>query len=1022
MGLNIRAKMLCALLQIFLLPVLLPPAALAQDRVTVPWAPISGLYEERADGSLSGFLAEMAREVARRANLEIDWLRTGSHPDTLAALARGQGEMLAGVVRLPVLDGRAIYSEPFAESAAYLFVRSEEPADIGPDDMRGRTIGYLRNAEGAEQAAPLSDRTQAYESLGGLFGSLLVGEVDGVVVIHKVSADYLQRARLETRLRTAGPPLRTYRHYVALAPERAGLMPRINAALEDMREDGTLMRILHRWNMVPPEPVPDVLTVGVANFPPYQVVGSDGSFSGFGVETLRDLAGRAGLKLKMKEISSEEWAAGPEAGKYDLLPPISVTQEKAQRMDFTRPLQRSPYAIFMRAGDPRRFETLTDLSGVRVGVIDRNLAASVAREKGLAVTPFETPEAMVRGLLADEIDAFLYASFTTRQLLEQMDVAGSVREAAQPFVNSDRAIALRVGLPAVRDRLDSIIPGYLSSEAYLAVRDRWFGTSGFWTPERIRMAVGTALALTALVALAFLVQARRGQRRALDQAARLSQVTRRLRAVLDTTRAAILGMRADGSIGIANPGAVRMLGLPGETSPTPWPADVAFIDPDSRVPLEHSADPLRRAMAGETIISERAVLTRGGNERYVRLSSSSVPEKEDTEVSTVIVIEDVTEQERVRQQAERAGRLDALGQLTGGVAHDFNNILATIHYAAHFLRTTVDDKQRKYVETTLASVTRGEELTSRLLAFAKRRPTNTEAVSLAVVLKDLESLARPVIERSIGLTMEPLPEPLHVDCDLGQLENALLNLLLNSRDAILGASDSGTVTVACRRLDEADIDGRGRIEIVVADDGPGMNEEVRRRALDPFFTTKDADKGTGLGLSMVYGFVEQSGGTLVIDSEPGQGTAIRIVLRESPAPDGDAFADSGQIVDGNGETILLVEDEPDLLNMTAEIVTGLGYKVLTAASGRKALELVQRDGICFDLLLTDVVMPEGIGGFELARRLRVRSPELPIVYMSGYTGLSREGMGDAVGLLVSKPCTTVALSRVIRQGLDGSPR
>lgn len=488
-----------------------------------------------------------------------------------------------------------------------------------------------------------------------------------MVALHKAGADVLQRARLDDRIRIAGAPLRTGRHMVALARKRAELLPAADDALAAMQADGTMTALLTAWNILPPAPPPEVLTVGIAEFAPYQVIRQDGTMTGYGVETLRPLS----------------------------------RQEAEQRGDLD----------------------LVILDSAR-GLIDV--------------------------LLSGSVDAFLYPTVTVRHRLELL---GRLDEVAPPFLTTDRAVALRHGLAEVRERLNAVIPGYLSSEEYQSLRDRWLGPPEFWTPERILIAELLAAALAIATLAGFVVQSRRARRRVLAQAADMKRLSVRLGAILDTTRSPMIGLARDGCISIANPGAARMLGLASQDWAVRWPGTVRFVDAKDSHPPIASADPMHRAMAGATLVSERAILRRGADSpaRVVRVSSAQVEASGQGDVATALVMEDVTEQERNRQQAERSGRLDAPGQLTGGVAHDFNDILGTIAYATELAAMSADAPQKTSLDTALASVRRDDRLTSRLLTFARRQPGSVRPVPVSEVLSELQDLAGPVLERAVAL-------------------------------------------------------------------------------------------------------------------------------------------------------------------------------------------------------------------------------------------------------------------------------
>ncbi|MBF9030012.1 PAS domain S-box protein [Rhodobacterales bacterium HKCCE3408] len=531
-------------------------------------------------------------------------------------------------------------------------------------------------------------------------------------------------------------------------------------------------------------------------------------------------------------------------------------------------------------------------------------------------------------------------------------------------------------------------------------------------------------------------------------------VTARLAAILETATGGIVGLDRAGRICVANPAARHIVGRLADPLPFAWPPDISFLDGEDLKPLDASADPVNRAMAGQKIGGEITVMTRPGSvqPRYVRFSSAPVPDIQGTDLHTVVILDDVTEQELNRQKLERAGRLEALGQLTGGVAHDFNNLLATIDYAVQLAMPQVVEAGQRHLAAAKTSVRRGAALTNRLLAFARRQPGMARSVPTRDVLAEFETLARTSIEGALGVAFRvaPAPADLRVYCDVGQLENALLNLVLNSRDAIIGSGRGDTITVSVRSVpnigrdaarlreshdsygadtfnesDAADrnrADGRARryVEFSVTDNGPGMTAEVKRRAVDPFFTTKDAEAGTGLGLSMVYGFVQQSGGELRIYSELGHGTTIRIVLpRGNETGTREDPVDREDLPKGSGERVLVVEDDPQLLDVTADLIARLGCAPVPAASGRAALELIDA-GTEIDLMLTDVVMPGGVGGFELAAELRKRRADVPVVYMSGYSTISDSDMGAVVAPILQKPCDPAELARTLLRQLQAA--
>ena len=353
------------------------------------------------------------------------------------------------------------------------------------------------------------------------------------------------------------------------------------------------------------------------------------------------------------------------------------------------------------------------------------------------------------------------------------------------------------------------------------------------------------------------------------------------------------------------------------------------------------------------------------------------------------VTRDVTERKQAAEALERANaalfqsqKMESLGQLTGGVAHDFNNLLAVMSNGLDVLSLRVQDHaDLKMLETMQRAVARGATLTQQLLSFARQQPLKVERCNLNAVIRGFEAVLRRAGNSTIELEIRPEPQPRPVLLDVARFEAALLNLIVNARDA-MPAGGKIAITVENVEVREGTVGSLVEgpyVKVSVADTGSGMPPEVAERAFEPFFTTKEVGKGTGLGLSQVYGFISQSGGDVLIRSEPDMGTVVSMYLPIAKSASGDADSLAGPTLD----TVLVVEDEPDLLDATAALFRSLGYEVLTASNGAEAMNaLGRRDDI--RVLFTDVVMPKGIDGIQLARSTRDRHPEIRIVLASGY--------------------------------------
>jgi CheY-like chemotaxis protein len=369
--------------------------------------------------------------------------------------------------------------------------------------------------------------------------------------------------------------------------------------------------------------------------------------------------------------------------------------------------------------------------------------------------------------------------------------------------------------------------------------------------------------------------------------------------------------------------------------------------------------------------------------------------------------------------------MEAVGQLTGGVAHDFNNLLAVIMGNAELLTTASRGEAVTLAQRIVRAAQRGGELTQRLLAFSRRQPLRPQTIDLGVLARDMTELIERTLGETITVETDAAPGLWPALADPGQVENALLNLAINARDAMAGG---GRLVIRCRNvtLDESYVAHNPEAEpgeyvmLAVRDTGGGMTREVREHAFEPFFTTKEVGQGSGLGLSMVYGFAQQSNGYLAIDSTPGAGTEVSLYLPRAtsaaPVVETPPPVESPR---GRGETVLVVEDDADVRAMTVDMVESLGYRVVAAGDAAAALETLAAEAV--DLMLSDIVLPGGASGSELADRARERFPGLKVVFMSGYSADALRGRtGLPAGtLLLDKPFEKQALAKGLRDTLDG---
>jgi len=389
------------------------------------------------------------------------------------------------------------------------------------------------------------------------------------------------------------------------------------------------------------------------------------------------------------------------------------------------------------------------------------------------------------------------------------------------------------------------------------------------------------------------------------------------------------------------------------------------------------------------------------------------------------IVRDVSDAKAREEQIRQLQRLDAIGRLTGGLAHDFNNLLAIIHGNSEVLRDRVDGPECiEMVDDVMGAADRGAELVRRLLAFARMQHLDPEAVDLDVRLQNILGLLQRSLGENVKVRLKPASQLWPAIVDPTQVDDAIVNLAINARDAM---PHGGTLTIEKQNvtLDEdyaahnLDVVPGDYVMLAVSDTGTGMLPDVAARAFEPFFTTKQEGRGTGLGLSQVFGWIKQSGGHIKIYSEVAHGTTIKLYLPRAAARDAQPARQAEAVTPRGEETILVVDDNPKVRNAVIRQLHDLGYQTVAAESGAAALKLVQ-EGTRFDLLLTDVVMPGGITGYELADELWQSQSDLKVLFTSGYTELAASNNHTRRNEpLLSKPYRKQDLGRAVRAAIDG---
>jgi PAS domain S-box-containing protein len=514
--------------------------------------------------------------------------------------------------------------------------------------------------------------------------------------------------------------------------------------------------------------------------------------------------------------------------------------------------------------------------------------------------------------------------------------------------------------------------------------------------------------------------------RDISERMQMDEARSRLVAIVESSEDAIIGKDLDGVVTSWNRGASKIFGY---TSAEMIGKSIKILLPPGR---EHEEDGiLSRIRVGERVDHIETVRKRkDGVLIEVSLTISPIIDAGGKIVGASKIARNITNTKRLESQLRQSQKMDAIGQLTGGIAHDFNNLLGIILGNLDLLEgfAAADETALDQVQTSQRAAARGADLTRRLLAFASMEVLKPSSTLLNASIENTIAMATRALGPEIKITMQ-LDESLpRVFVDAAGLESALLNLVVNARDAMPGG---GSIVVSTRLVNLEQTDSRVQMGEMkpgwyacacISDTGHGMSPQTLERAFEPFFTTKQRDKGTGLGLPMVYGFVKQSGGAVRIYSEFGQGTSVSMYL---PLADGVSESIVATIHESPSTklnaTVLIVDDETDLLKIAKAYLAEMGCAALQAIDGASALEIVGREKN-IRLMMTDIIMPGGMNGVELAKRVHELKPEIKIIYSSGFPAdsLAERKMSLIDGPLLRKPYQRAEFRAIVRSVLEGN--
>ena len=981
------------------------------------------------NGRAGGFSVELMQAATSAMDRQVTF-RTGPWAKVKEWLQTGEVRALPLMGRTPAREADFDFTFPYISLHGAIVVRKGNTEIESIADLDGRRVAVMAgdNAEAFLRQKKMDIRLRTTPTFEGALRRLSRGGCDAVVVQRIVAIRLMQKAGLEN-LKILDSPIEGFRQQFCFAVKEGDrkMLSLLNEGLSIVMANGTYRRLNAKWFAALELPLHGPVVVGGdRNFPPYEFIDEDGRPAGYNVELTRAIAREMGLDIKIRLGPWNKVRKQLARGEIDALQGMFYSAERDLKFDFTPAHTVNHQVSIVRRDDGPPPTTAAELAGMDIVVQRGDIMHDFVRKKGLGeqVEAVSHQKEALMQLARGNYDCALGSRATALYLIDK-NGWDQLAVAQKPFLSPQYCYAVPNSKKALLAHFTEGLKMLEEIGAYQRIHDKWMGVYQEQDHSFLLHLRHFAMVFIPLVAvlLAVFLWSWSLRRQVGKRTEELKENEEFLRAMISCSPVALYSIAPDGAVTTWNQSAERVFG---------WHAEEVIGRPLPIVPEDKKDEFARfrdQILQGHTL-SGVAVLRRrkDGSHFHASLSASPIYSVQTGEIIGIMgSVEDITEHRKLEEQLRQAQKMEAVGRLAGGVAHDYNNMLSVISgYAELALdQVTPDAPLHAELSEILNAAKRSTDITRQLLAFARKQTIHPKVLDLNETVEGMLKMLRRLIGEDIELAWLPAPQVWPLRMDPAQIDQILANLCVNARDAISGIGRV-SIETANAQLDETYCtENPGFIPgdfvlLSVSDNGCGMDKDTLDNIFEPFFTTKGDARGTGLGLATVFGIVKQNQGFINVYSEPGQGATFRIYLpRHAGREAGRTPEARTQVPRGRNETLLVVEDDPPILEMTRMMLERLGYQVLAAATPSEALETASAAQAGIDLLITDVVMPE-MNGRDLSEKLRTLCPNLKILFMSGYSSdvIAHNDVLAADIHFIQKPFTKQSLAAKVREVLE----
>ncbi|MDY6822883.1 MAG: transporter substrate-binding domain-containing protein [Thermodesulfobacteriota bacterium] len=986
-----------------------------------------------ADGRATGFSVELLRAALRAMDCHV-MFRTGQWTNVKKWLARGDVQVLPLVGRTPERDPVFDFTFPYMSLHGAIVVRKTTTGIHDLDDLTGRQVAVMKG-DNAEEFLRRKDRDitiKATTTFEATLRQLSEGRHDAVVIQRIVALRLLRETGIKN-LKIINKPLNEFRQDFCFAVREgdSDMLALLNEGLSLIMADGTFRHLRAKWFATLDLPTHSRIVIGGdRNYPPYEFLDENGRPTGYNVDLTRAIAEKTGMDI---DIRLDDWAEirkGLANGDIDAIHGMFYSVERDLEFNFSPPHTVIDHIAVVAKDTAPPPETISQLRGLDIVVMQGDIMHDFARDNDLVpVTAVASQEEALRQVAEGEHDCALVARIPALYWIKKHGWK-NLAAGHHPFLSAEYCYAVPKNRKALLARLSEGLKTLEETGEYREIHKKWLGVYKKTPPGIKKILRYTAMILIPILLLLVFVLFR--SRSLGQQAARKTEELQHShefqRAMIACSPVALYSVDFEGRVLSWNASAERIFG---------WKTEEVIGRPIPIVTDDKTkeyAELRSRMMNGEEGLHTEVDRQKKDGTRFTgSLSTAPIRNSRGEVIAIMGAMEDITERierekthRQLQEQLTQAQRMESVGRLAGGVAHDYNNMLSLIiGYAEMALeKVTADDPLHEDLEEILTAAERSTDITRQLLAFARKQTIAPRVLDMNETVESMLKMLRRLIGEDIDLAWLPGTDTWPVKIDPAQVDQILANLCVNARDAISGV---GKITIETSNVhfneeycaDHAGFVPGDFVSLAVSDNGEGMNAQAVDKIFEPFFTTKGVGQGTGLGLATVYGIVKQNDGFINVYSEPGKGTTFRIYLPKQAAATQAVQSESTEsIARSRGETVLLVEDETPILALGQKMLESLDYTVIVAQTPTAAIDRA-RECDTIDLLITDVIMPE-MNGRELAGHLQPLHPHLRVLFMSGYTAsvIAHHGVLDDDVHFLQKPFSKRDLALKVRDALD----